>query len=98
MPDGINVLHGCDNPPCCNPAHLRLGTQAENIADCIRRNRKAIGERTNTAKLTPAQIREIRASGALQSELARQFNVTQPLISMIKGGKLWTHVQQENEL
>lgn len=37
--DGMNILHGCDNPPCCNPAHLRQGTQAENIADMVARNR-----------------------------------------------------------
>ena len=38
-PDGMHILHQCDNPPCCNPAHLRLGTHAENMAECKERGR-----------------------------------------------------------
>src|SRR3990167_3188953 len=37
IPDGMMVLHQCDNPPCCNPAHLRLGTAAENARDAVRK-------------------------------------------------------------
>lgn len=39
IPDGLLVLHSCDNPPCVNPAHLRAGTQKENLADCVSRGR-----------------------------------------------------------
>ena len=39
IPYGLRVLHECDNPPCCNPAHLRLGTQLDNIADATRKRR-----------------------------------------------------------
>lgn len=39
--DGLNVLHSCDNPPCCNPAHLHLGTQADNLAEMRARGRAA---------------------------------------------------------
>jgi HNH endonuclease len=45
---GLVVMHRCDNPPCCRPSHLRLGTQAENIADMDakgRARRHALGER-----------------------------------------------------
>lgn len=41
IPVGLNVLHRCDNPPCCNPSHLFLGTQADNIADMIAKGRQA---------------------------------------------------------
>ena len=39
IPDGMVVMHKCDNPKCCNPEHLELGTQRENVADMIQKNR-----------------------------------------------------------
>jgi hypothetical protein len=40
VPKGRCVMHLCDNPPCCEPTHLRLGTQAENVADMDRKGRR----------------------------------------------------------
>jgi hypothetical protein len=57
IPQGLLVLHRCDNPPCCNPVHLRLGTQAENAADCITKGRRASGPEHN------ARFREARPRG-----------------------------------
>lgn len=39
IPEGMKVLHRCDNPPCCNPAHLFVGTQADNVKDCLSKGR-----------------------------------------------------------
>lgn len=40
IPDGEKVLHSCDNPPCCNPAHLSTGTQSQNLAEAYARGRR----------------------------------------------------------
>jgi hypothetical protein len=85
IPEGKFILHSCDNPPCCNPDHLRAGTQAENVQD-----RKDRGRRTYdpyaASKLTPADVRTIRVlheGGMSQSAIGRQIGVSQGSVSKI---------------
>lgn len=47
IPEGMVVLHSCDNPPCCNPAHLRVGTAKENTHDMLKKGRGRCGTRPN---------------------------------------------------
>jgi hypothetical protein len=65
IPAGKNVCHSCDNPPCCNPRHLWLGSQADNMADMARKGRVVTnpnrGEASIQAKLTDAEVLAIRA-------------------------------------
>lgn len=99
IPKGLVVMHRCDNPPCCNPAHLSLGTMKDNTRDCIAKGRfkpgRPRGERMGNAKLCEAHIREIRAAPSGYGTglvLARKFGVTNAAISAIRTRKLWKHV------
>jgi len=94
IPDGLNVLHNCDNPACINPGHLFLGTQAQNMADKVAKDRQQKGERVPTAKLTEGDVREIRAlKGSLtQRAIAVRFAVDQSTVSDIVRRKNWRHI------
>jgi hypothetical protein len=92
LADGIRrdpaekVRHSCDNPPCCNPAHLLPGTQADNVADMVQRGRVARGAQKPNTKLTPADVAEIRrrhSSGETQAALASRFGVAQSRVSVL---------------
>jgi hypothetical protein len=93
IPKGLFVLHRCDNPPCVNPKHLWLGTQAENIQDCISkgRARRAYGENTRASKLTRDQATYILSmKGKLsQRKLGDIFGVTHGTIGAIQHGRTW---------
>ena len=93
LPPGMVIRHSCDNPPCTNPAHLLLGTHADNVADRVRRGRQLSGEQMTHSKLTEFNARAIRAlyarGGVYQWELAKMFGVSQSNISLIILGKAW---------
>jgi hypothetical protein len=84
VPDGKEIRHSCDNPPCCNPNHLELGTHQENMEDRSKRNR------TNITKITFEQVGEIRRlaqEGIPQTEIARQFEISASNVSCIVSRK-----------
>lgn len=65
VPPDMCVMHVCDNPPCCNPAHLKLGTHADNMHDCALKGRNAMSkpsvrEKALTALRDPAVRETIR--------------------------------------
>jgi len=95
IPEGLHVLHKCDNPPCVNPDHLELGTPQDNVDDKTKRGRQARGEKHGCAKLTEADVLEIRQmiqNGVYYRIIAELFDVNIPQISMIKTGKNWSHI------
>jgi len=95
IPDGLVVRHSCDNPRCVNPAHLSVGTCAENTGDAVAKNRHYHGERFHTAKLTEADVIAIRAAKATITELAKAYGVDKTNISCIRRGKTWRHLLRE---
>lgn len=96
------VCHSCDNPPCINPAHLFGGTQADNTADAGRKGRMRVahpgvaGEKHPHAKLSAAQVDEIRAlhkprkHGYGAPALAARFGVSVAQVTRILRGLSWT--------
>jgi hypothetical protein len=94
-PGDLLIRHSCDNPPCCNEAHLLDGTPADNTGDMMERSRhrsRAIkGEASPTARLTDAQIAEIRsrrAGGERLGPLAQEFGVSLGYVDKIVSGRV----------
>jgi hypothetical protein len=98
IPAGMCVLHKCDTPACVNPAHLFLGTKQDNSDDAVRKGRTALlntfrGERSTSAKLTDATVREILTSPESRSLIARRLGISASNIKKIRVRQTWTHVQ-----
>lgn len=100
VPDGLQVCHRCDNPPCVNPAHLFLGTQGDNMRDMHAKGRNAaletVGERNGNARLTDEQIYAIRQASkdVKTSDLARRYGVTTHHIRRIVRGVVRKPIQE----
>jgi hypothetical protein len=99
IPDGLSVLHNCpggDCRRCVNPRHLWVGTQADNMQDMWAKGRGAHGQKARHAKLTDAQVVEIRQRYiprvVTQDALAVEYGVEQTLISQIVRGTIWRHL------
>lgn len=88
------VLHDCDNPPCCNPNHLHLGNKKLNAREAVDRGlwRPRKGEEAATAKLTEAQVLEIRTDPTPHRALAKKYGVGKTIIGSIKNRKKWKHL------
>lgn len=91
------VMHACDNPPCVNPTHLRLGTYADNNWDMSEKGRWGeralpVGENHQNAKLTDAQVVEIRRSTKSRVELAAAYGVSPGTIEYVRRIG-WKHIK-----
>lgn len=106
IPDGLDVLHHCDTPPCIRPDHLFLGDHATNMADKARKGRAPTSAHLHSydfqkganhpdVKLTEDNVREIRrllGQGVPRLQIARAFGVSTGPIGAIARGKTWRHV------
>lgn len=102
IPDGMFVCHACDTPACCNPYHLFLGTNQDNVNDMIRKGRNSkpprnphvVGSVHPGAKLHESDIPEIRklySEGCTQKQIADKYGVVHQTISKILLGKRFKH-------
>ncbi|WP_371432910.1 HNH endonuclease [Novosphingobium sp.] len=89
----LRVCHHCDNPQCVNPTHLFLGSDADNVADQVAKGRqpRSRGERNGRAKLTDAQVAELRdryKPGVTRIvDLAAEFGITYGHVWQLVSGK-----------
>ena len=83
------LRHDCDTPACINPLHLTPGTTADNVADRVKRKRGIAGERHPRAKVTVAQVAEIRASLLSHKEVAPLYGITSAMVGYIRRGQSW---------
>lgn len=96
-------MHSCDNPPCCNPAHLLWGTKSENALDMTAKGRRfkpqANGELHPAAKLTESDVLRCRsayaAGGTSYERLAKAYGVGEHTMRCAIKGRTWKHLKLE---
>ena len=102
IPSGMMVCHHCDNRTCVNPDHLFLGTAKDNMMDAGKKGRMnwknpsrpglPKGSSHHAAKLTEAEVLEIRASSSLGVDLAKDYGVSPNTISRIRRREIWASI------
>lgn len=94
IPDGMFVLHKCDNPPCSNPNHLFIGNHQDNASDKVLKGRQLVGNQCHLSKFTASDVLSIRSNKLkeTQSSIAKRFGVNQSCISEIISRKTWKHI------
>jgi len=96
IPEGMQVLHRCDNPLCVRLTHLFLGTYRDNIDDMVAKGRSIKGEKSCQAKLTEAQAIEVLqwfpGCGVRLKYLMYKFGVSGSCVELIRSGRNWKHL------
>ncbi len=98
VPEGLVLMHRCDNRRCINPDHLIPGTPEENALDMRLKGRNNIGSSIGTSKLDEEevlQIKEFLREGKTGVEIAKLYDVSVSLISSIKNGIVWSHLDEK---
>jgi hypothetical protein len=94
----LYICHECDNPTCCNPKHLFLGTALENTQDRDRKGRTAKGERLPIAKLKEEDIPvilKLKSTGLNNHHIGKKLGVSHETIRNVLAGNTWKHVQKQ---
>ncbi len=97
IPDGLFVCHQCDVRDCVNPHHLFLGTNAENVADCMKKGRQKRGTGRSLSADDVLEIEKLLSSGVRQKVIAARFHVRPCSISNIYTGRTWGPTVREND-
>jgi len=97
IPEGMFVMHKCDNPECTNPEHLMIGTPKENTQDMIAKGRKRVvtssGDKNGKSILDEEKVRFIRASDLPHAQLAKLLEVSPSCVRGVRIGRTWSHIK-----
>lgn len=96
IPDDLVVMHTCDNPPCCNPSHLEIGTISDNNIDKANKGRSAIN--FGYAKVDWDIVDDIRSSSLSGKELTDKYMLSKASVSMIRNNKIWKDEYRDKAL
>jgi len=92
IPDGLVVLHACDNPGCINPEHLSCGTVADNAADMKNKGRSLKGSLNGNSKLSAQDVLAIRNDPRDALAVAKEFGITRTHVYYLRAYKNWKHI------
>jgi hypothetical protein len=95
FPQELLILHSCDNRPCCNPRHLRVGTHQDNAKDMVERDRQSKCEHRPNAKLTNDLVPKIfdaRDEGLSHSQIGRKFGISTSQVTRVLQGNSWSGI------
>jgi hypothetical protein len=94
IPEGLHVLHRCDNPLCVDHEHLFIGTVQDNVDDMIAKGRKVVhrGEEHWSTLLTEADVQVIRSSDDTGVKLAARYKISTSTVSLIRNRRTWRHL------
>jgi hypothetical protein len=100
IPDGMNVLHHCDNPPCCNPGHLFAGTHKDNTQDMLSKDRgvappHSFGKEHHHTKFDDAAARRIIADQRTHHVIAAEYGVCSMTVFRLKHGQTWKKLDRQ---
>jgi hypothetical protein len=95
IPEKMSVCHKCDNPPCCNPEHLFLGTKKDNSQDMAEKDRSPHGERNGQSRLKEEDVRgihELRLNGWTLDRIGKRYTIGIPSVYKIIVGQRWRRI------
>jgi len=93
IPDGKMVCHSCDNPPCCNPDHLFIGTHQDNMNDMVNKGRSTKGMAARNRKIDSDAVLDIRSSKESCRALAMKYGISEQHAWKIRNRLKWAHVK-----
>lgn len=97
MPEGVSVLHNCNNPSCVNPSHLRSGDHNENMIDRLNAGNYPVNERHPGVKFSNEIVRKVRASTGTNEQISRLYGISESQVSNIRRGRQRPPVEQEED-